>query len=62
VGTPLCLTVDVDTIETDKKVTLRDRDSMEQVRVPVDGVAAAVRDFMAGGWPALAGFEKHAKA
>ncbi len=42
VGTPYCLTVDVQTVgdsgrgETgDQRVTIRERDSMEQVRVPV---------------------------
>ncbi len=34
VGTPWCLTVDGDTLEDDT-VTLRDRDSMQQERVPV---------------------------
>ena len=38
-GTPFCVTVDFDTIE-DKQVTIRDRDSLEQARVPI----AAVRD------------------
>ena len=35
VGTPWCVTVDGDTLG-DGTVTLRDRDSMEQVRVPAD--------------------------
>lgn len=34
IGTPMCLTVDFDTLE-DKCVTVRDRDSMEQKRVPI---------------------------
>jgi glycyl-tRNA synthetase len=38
-GTPFCVTVDFDTIE-DKKVTIRDRDTLEQERVPL----AAIRD------------------
>jgi glycyl-tRNA synthetase len=38
-GTPFCVTVDFDTIE-DKEVTIRDRDTLEQERVPL----AAVRD------------------
>lgn len=33
-GTPFCLTIDFDTLENDT-VTLRDRDSMQQARVPV---------------------------
>ncbi len=35
IGTPLAITVDFDTIE-DKAVTIRDRDTTEQVRVPID--------------------------
>jgi glycyl-tRNA synthetase len=34
IGTPYCVTVDFDTLE-DKAVTIRERDSMEQIRVPV---------------------------
>ena len=41
IGTPYCITVDFDT-ETDGCVTIRDRDSMEQVRIKVD----EVRDFL----------------
>jgi glycyl-tRNA synthetase len=38
VGTPFCVTVDFDTL-TDNQVTVRDRDSMEQERIPIEGVA-----------------------
>ena len=34
IGTPLCVTIDHDTLE-DNAVTLRDRDTMQQVRVPI---------------------------
>ena len=34
IGTPLCITYDFDS-ETDGCVTVRDRDSMEQVRIPI---------------------------
>lgn len=34
-GTPFCITVDFDTLE-DKCVTVRDRDTMEQVRIKID--------------------------
>ncbi len=37
IGTPLCITVDFDT-ETDGCVTVRDRDTMQQVRIPIDGL------------------------
>ena len=35
IGTPLCVTVDFDSLD-DKAVTIRDRDTTEQVRVPID--------------------------
>ncbi|GKX68743.1 glycine--tRNA ligase [Inconstantimicrobium mannanitabidum] len=35
IGTPFCITVDFDTLE-DKSVTVRDRDTMEQVRIKID--------------------------
>lgn len=37
IGTPFCICVDFDT-ETDGCVTIRDRDTMEQVRIPVEEV------------------------
>ena len=42
-GTPWCVTVDGQTSEDDT-VTIRDRDSLEQVRVPLGGVKAWVRE------------------
>lgn len=48
VGTPLCVTVDFDTLEKEgAPVTIRDRDTMEQVTVPLDGLEQYVRDFFA---------------
>jgi glycyl-tRNA synthetase len=38
VGTPFCVTVDFDTIEKDNAVTIRERDSTQQVRIPMDEV------------------------
>ncbi|MBR4257084.1 MAG: glycine--tRNA ligase, partial [Clostridia bacterium] len=35
IGTPFCITYDFDSLE-DKCVTVRERDSMEQVRIPID--------------------------
>jgi glycyl-tRNA synthetase len=43
IGTPLAVTVDFDSLD-DKAVTIRDRDSTDQVRVPVDDVVAEVAD------------------
>ena len=36
IGTPYCVTIDFQTIEEDNAVTIRERDSMEQVRLPID--------------------------
>jgi len=36
IGTPYCVTVDFETVEEDRKVTVRDRDSMGQDRVAID--------------------------
>ena len=45
-GTPYCITVDGQTLE-DRTVTIRDRDSLEQIRVPIDGVEQELRDRLA---------------
>ncbi|AFU71093.1 glycine--tRNA ligase [Bifidobacterium asteroides DSM 20089] len=42
IGTPLCITVDFDTLD-DKAVTIRNRDSMQQDRVALDQVEDYVR-------------------
>ena len=39
VGTPFCVTVDFDTLE-DRQVTVRERDSMAQERLPVENLVA----------------------
>ena len=43
IGTPLCVTVDFDTAE-DHSVTVRDRDTMEQIRLPIDQLKAYIAD------------------
>jgi glycyl-tRNA synthetase len=55
VGTAYCVTVDVQTVgDTDKgeaadgKVTVRDRDSMEQIRVAASQLTAVVGDLLGG--------------
>ena len=45
IGTPFCITVDFDTLE-DNCVTLRDRDTMEQIRISVDELAAYLEQKM----------------
>jgi len=46
IGTPLCVTFDFDSLE-DKAVTIRDRDTMEQVRVPISELAAEIKKRLA---------------
>ena len=43
IGTPFCITIDHETLK-DNCVTLRDRDTMEQTRVPVEGLRALIED------------------
>jgi glycyl-tRNA synthetase len=45
VGTPFCITVDVQTLE-DQQVTIRDRDTTEQERIGLDQVRPYVHDKM----------------
>jgi glycyl-tRNA synthetase len=42
IGTPYAVTVDFETLE-DKAVTIRDRDTLEQVRVPIDRLVDELR-------------------
>jgi glycyl-tRNA synthetase len=49
IGTPYCVTVDVQSVdrsdeEYDGKVTIRDRDSMEQIRVPIDELVDVLKE------------------
>ena len=43
IGTPLCVTVDFDSLD-DRAVTVRDRDSMEQERIPIDKLVATLQE------------------
>ncbi len=54
IGTPFCITVDVDSLE-DGAVTVRDRDSMTQERIPVEGIKRAIQDRMEAARRAIAG-------
>jgi glycyl-tRNA synthetase len=47
IGTPLCLTIDFDTLE-DQAVTIRHRDSMEQERIGIGQVAVRLADLLEG--------------
>jgi glycyl-tRNA synthetase len=49
IGTPFCVTVDHQTLE-DRTVTVRDRDSLEQERLPIDGLAEALVERVEAPW------------
>ena len=42
IGTPFCITYDFDSVE-DGCVTVRDRDTMQQVRMPIDELAGYIK-------------------
>ncbi|MDP9410776.1 MAG: His/Gly/Thr/Pro-type tRNA ligase C-terminal domain-containing protein, partial [Actinomycetota bacterium] len=46
-GTPFCVTVDFDTIE-DKQVTIRDRDTLQQERIPIQAVRERLQGLISG--------------
>ena len=46
IGTPYCITVDFDTLE-DNQVTVRDRYTMEQIRIPIDQVEKYIAEKIA---------------
>jgi len=48
IGTPYCVTVDVQSLD-DHQVTIRDRDSMRQVRIPREGVKEYLKKCLATG-------------
>jgi glycyl-tRNA synthetase len=48
IGTPLCVTIDFATLE-DRAVTIRDRDSMQQVRVPIGDLVPKLRELLKPG-------------
>ena len=49
IGTPLCLTVDFETIEQKpESVTVRDRDTMAQTRVNIADLPQYLRDYFIG--------------
>ena len=45
IGTPLCVTVDFDSLD-DRAVTVRQRDSMAQERVPIEALPAALASML----------------
>jgi len=49
IGTPYCVTIDFDTIG-DNQVTIRDRDTMHQARVPVSELVDILKDNLEHAW------------
>ena len=45
IGTPFCVTIDHQTLE-DETVTIRDRDTTRQIRIPIDGLVQAFRELL----------------
>lgn len=45
IGIPYGITVDFDSLKESHSVTLRERDSMAQVRIPLDEIAEVVRNL-----------------
>lgn len=48
IGTPFCVTVDFESLK-DKQVTIRERDSMEQVRLPIEKVIGYIQEKLSHG-------------
>ena len=49
IGTPFCVTVDFETLD-DQQVTVRDRDTMYQVRLPISELTTVLQDKLEHGW------------
>jgi len=47
IGTPFCVTVDFESLE-DKQVTIRERDSLRQIRVPIESLKSTLAAKLAG--------------
>ncbi len=47
IGTPFCITVDFESLE-DKAVTIRERDTMNQIRIPIEVLRATLAAKLAG--------------
>jgi glycyl-tRNA synthetase len=49
IGTPYCLTIDHESL-VDRTVTLRDRDSLAQERIPIEGIAQEIERRVTAPW------------
>lgn len=55
IAIPYGITIDFDTLKEPQTVTLRERDTMQQVRIPLDEIADVIRALSIGRttWPAV---------
>ena len=44
IGTPICVTIDFESVGNDNAVTIRNRDTMEQIRVNIDRIVEGIED------------------
>ena len=44
IGTPICVTIDFESVENDNAVTIRNRDTMKQIRVNIDRIVEGIED------------------
>jgi len=44
IGTPICVTIDFESVENDNAVTIRNRDTMKQIRVNIDRIIEGIED------------------
>jgi glycyl-tRNA synthetase len=49
IGTPFCITIDHESV-SDRTVTLRDRDTLTQERLPIDGLAEELSNRLSAPW------------
>jgi glycyl-tRNA synthetase len=47
IGTPFCVTVDFESLD-DRQVTIRERDSLRQIRIPIDSLKATLQAKLGG--------------
>ena len=47
-GTPLCVTIDFQTVDQDNAVTIRHRDTMAQIRIPIPDLVPALQEQLEG--------------
>ena len=59
IGTPFCITIDFDSIGAENSeypgtATIRDRDTMKQIRIPIEDLIQKSRDLLQQGFNKIA--------